>query len=497
MKAATRAALKTTISKNIEVALPTLKPEILSRAQYEAMGRSYASKGISAQGSSWNYAPGAYQNVDRYAAEYAATIRPNRSFGNQGNVSPVSAVINDPIKATATGALGISYAYDQIAFLPIRWVNTNSGEEVDVDPPIWFESPRRDKPHIDQFYLIASAAEQSITRGEFAWYLWRNNDGSVSEVQPIDTYHLMQNIHSDGRTTYQVLESADHPDIPTGPIDSTNLLHVITNPVPGRERGVSPIQCNEHSIVAAIMSEMFGLNWYRRSPKPGLVMHSGKFANDEDESEMLETVQDRFADADSDFSVVMIESQDVKIEAFDINPADAQLAESQDAASKKIGKLLRLGKALQGEDTGTMTKDAVVGQQQHYAASMAMPLMSKICAGMKRICPTGVQPKPDWSGILEGDEATRHEMFRKDLMAGAISPNTFARLTGREEIDEEWANENWITGNMVPMSDLSKQAKKAAEEPEPDPTPQMMPIDPLNSRAPQNEDVEEPNNGNA
>ena len=425
-----------------------------------------------------------------FNAEWAARNQLVYSSEGTGAISPAEVVAQDPIKATATGALGVSYAYDQVGTIPIVWEN-DEGEE--VDPPAWYLSPRIWKEHIDTFYIMASAADHGICRGEFIWYLWRDENGQVSEVMPLNTYYVQTIAKEDGTTEYILTGEDENPEIPKKQrLTSWNILHVITNPVPGYDRGVSPIQTNDHKIRGAILATLFGTKWFLQAPTPSMVLSGGQFGNDEDEEDTLETVQDQFRESGNEHSVVMVEGKDIKIEQHQVTPATSQLVETEDHNSKSLGKLTRTDPAIQGEHTGTMTKDAVIGQQQHYAASMLIPLMTKICNGLKRISPLGVTPKPDWTAILEGDEMSRHEMFRKDISAGGMSLADFATKTNQkvEWLDEDWAKEPWLPGNMVPASQLYEQAKKAAEKEEEDPTPQIMPNDPLQSRMPNSEEVE-------
>lgn len=447
-------------------------------------------KGI-VDGFSWTGIDGIQLQRYDFDAENAARNRiAITSSEGTGGISPAEAIIHDPIKATATGALGVSYAYDQIGTIPIKWTD-EEGEE--IDPPAWYTSPRMWKPHIDTFYLIASAVEHALCRGEFIWYLWRNEAGDVTEVMPLNTYYVQSYARKDGSTTYKIIGEDDYPDVDKDvELDEWNILHVITNPVPGYERGVSPIQTNDHAVRGAILSKLFGVKWFLQAPTPSMVLYGGEFADHEDEEDTLDTVQDQFREAGNDHSVVMIEGRDIKLEQHQITPATSQLTETEDMNTKSMGKLTRIDPAIQGEHTGTMTKDAVVGQQQHYAASLAIPLLKKICSGMKRICRLGVEPRPDWSGILEGDEVTRHEMYRKDVSVGGMSFAQFAEVTNQKPdwIDEEWANVPWTTGNMVPVPFLYDQAEKASEKEEEEPAPQMMPTDPLQSRIPNSEEIE-------
>ncbi len=146
---------------------------------------------------------------------------------------------------------------ETIGALPVGPVEYQGKSRIPKDPPPWLQRPN---PETTRYELFERTSASIDTDGNAYWYLERDRLGRVVEVWVIPA-----------TATVPFRDPPRRPGDPPGPkryrvgsdeYDADRILHIAGFTLPGRLRGMNPIEHHAHTLGLAAAAEEYGETFF-------------------------------------------------------------------------------------------------------------------------------------------------------------------------------------------------------------------------------------------
>lgn len=150
---------------------------------------------------------------------------------------------------------------ETIGALPVSVVQYDGDRRHPVTDPAWLVNPN---PETTRFELFAQTAASIDTDGNAFWYLVRDRVGRIAEVWPV----APQRVQVFRKTPTSLKQYRVGDEV----LDPDEILHITGFTLPGRLRGLSPIEQHAHSIGLALAAEEFGEAYFANGSTPSGIL---------------------------------------------------------------------------------------------------------------------------------------------------------------------------------------------------------------------------------
>jgi HK97 family phage portal protein len=171
---------------------------------------------------------------------------------------------------------------ETIGMLPVSVVEYDGDTRKAVDGPAWLERPN---PEMTRFDLFERTSSSLDIDGNAFWWLERDNLGRITEVWPLPPSRVT--VFRDAETQERRFRVADDKDS----YGSEQVFHIPGFTLPGRLRGLSPIEQHASAIGLALAAEEYGEQFFSN----GVLMSGVITAPDRPSPTEARFMQDSFA----------------------------------------------------------------------------------------------------------------------------------------------------------------------------------------------------------
>jgi len=141
---------------------------------------------------------------------------------------------------------------ETIGMLPVQVVEYRGAERVPLDLPVWLQRPN---PEMTSFDLFERTSASLDVDGNSFWWVERDKLGRVVEVWPLPPANVNVSRNRDEVKRFKIgNEQTDY-----GP---ERIFHISGFTLPGRLRGLSPIEQHANAIGLAVAAEEYGENFF-------------------------------------------------------------------------------------------------------------------------------------------------------------------------------------------------------------------------------------------
>lgn len=376
--------------------------------------------------------------VERYT-----TLSPG-PFYSAGNGVSIN-VGRDRAMQIATVWACVKVRAEEIGGLPIDVVERQGKFRIQKTLPTWLEKPN---PETTRFELFERTSASIDTDGNAFWYVERDRLGRIAEVWVLPP------------TAVEVFR--DPPptkDDPPGPkqfkIDgktytSDNIVHIPGFSLPGRLRGMSPLDQHRHSLGLAAAAEEYGEAFFAN----GAVM-SGVIVMERDPGDAsVRRMQNSFAEDHAGLSNAHkpgVLFGGAKFEQLTIPNDTAQFLETRKYQREDICGIMRVPPhKVQILDRATFSN--IEHQGIDWVTSGLMPTTARIEAAVVAagLLERGDHMKFKFQGQLRGDTVSRYAAYAIGRQWGWLSADDIRELEDEDPLPDGQGESYLVPLNMVP-----------------------------------------------
>lgn len=203
---------------------------------------------------------------------------------------------------------------------------------------------------------------------------------------------------------------------------SADVYHQTLMRLPGRDRGIGPIQAARNEIGSAADVRDYASNWFRGSGQPtGLLKSKGAKTAEEAKAQ-----RDRWNEAAQDpdnFTGVRVIGGDTDYDPLLLSPEDAQWLEVRKFSVTEFARLFGIpsGLMLVTLDGSSMTYSNVEQEWLAFTRFTLMQYLRKIEEALTDLSPLGQTIRIDTDVLLRSDTKSRYDAHRVGLEAGFLT----------------------------------------------------------------------------
>lgn len=214
-----------------------------------------------------------------------------------------------------------------------------------------------------------------------------------------------------------------------------DVVHQTLMRMPGRDRGIGPIQAARREIGGAVDVRDYATNWFHGSGQPsGLLVSKGAKSADEAKA-ARKAWNDAAADEDNPTGIRVI-GGDTQYLPLTLNPEDAQWLDVRKFTVTDLARLFGIPSALMlvSLDGNSMTYSNVEQEWLAFTRFTLMQYLRKIEEAMTTIAPAGQSVRFDLEVLLRADTTTRYDAYTSAMTAGWLTADEVRALEGMEPL---------------------------------------------------------------
>jgi HK97 family phage portal protein len=306
---------------------------------------------------------------------------------------------------------------ETIGMLPVDVVSYDGPNRIVADDPVWLQKPN---PDMTRFQLFELTSVSLDTDGNAFWWIDRDRLGRVTEVWPLPPREV--SIYRDEKTAEKYFT------IKGDRYSANTILHIPGFTLPGRLRGLSPIEQHMHALGLAIAAEQYGEAFFGN----GAVM-SGliKFKADPG-SEVVRRIQDGFAADHQGLENAHRPGAlfgDADWVQLSIPNDAAQFLETRKYQTGEIARIWRVPPHKIG-DLERATFSNIEHQGIEWVTDGVMPYTTRMEAAIRHagLLERDQQLRFKFNGLVRGDIKSRYEAYAIGRQWGWLSADKIMEL---------------------------------------------------------------------
>jgi HK97 family phage portal protein len=322
-------------------------------------------------------------------------------------------------------------------------------------------------PEMSSMMWRATKVNQQVNRGNCISEIERDGHGNVFHLWPIHASRVKLCVHRQGEPDAGKLYYDIRNDDGTHTeLDYEDVFHVPSWMSDDGRWGKGVIQAARESIGHAIATERFGASWFGNGARPSAVLkHPGKL-NDEARANLRREWNEIYQGPDnSNKTAVLWEGMDLQV--FAESPEHSQFIQSRQHSIEEIARWYGCPPHLIGhllrstfnniEHTGIeFVKYSLLPWLKMWEQEIWRKLLTKSQRSQ------GFYAKFSVDALERGDITSRTAALAQQFFNGAITLNQWAELEDRNPIGPD-GDVHFVQSAMIPL----EQAVKGPQQPEP------------------------------
>lgn len=366
-------------------------------------------------------------------------------------VAPSHLSANAALKVTTVWSC-VRLIADYLAAAPTEVFRKTGGVRTPMDLPVVLADPAAGAmtPHDWWFALAASLL---LTGNVYAIKTGLDRTGYPTSLPLVDPTHVRPHIEGGVITEY---------DINGTPVPAELVLHMRAFMLPGKPKGVSPIEQFGQTIGMGLQAENFGYRFFSEGAIPSGIIYSDEELNDEQRQSLLDKIMDSWRGRRQP----AVLGSGLKYERVSLNPGEAQFIESQNFTIEEICRIFGVPPEMVGhKSSGSSVTYANLEERQLGLQQFTLlPWAARIETALSTVIPRGQYVQLNLDHLIRISEDQRFKNNGRALRDGWMSPNE-VRAT-RENL------------GTIPHGDeyLWPLVAKPAEEPDQPPPAENVPL---------------------
>lgn len=327
---------------------------------------------------------------------------------------------------TVHSALSISAVYSATNILT-TWISQmdlavmRNGEAIPT--PSIIAQPDTDST---LFQFIKKTVASLALTGDAFWFVsTRQSDGTPVQAQVLNPYLVAIELSKAGKKQFRYNDNL---------YTEKNIKHIMTTEVPGRLRGLGPIEANNAGLQANLALRKYADNWFNSSGVP----KGGYLKSDQElEPEQLTEVRNRWLGQMNDGLPPAL-GNGFDYQTVSMSPSDAMYLEQQTFAVTEIARWFGIPPylLLASVDGNSMTYSNLQTDTRLFVTNTLMAYMMPIQEAFSGLLPRGQVVKFKTEALLNGDTQERYEAYATALEAGFLTVNEVRQREGLPPITE-------------------------------------------------------------
>lgn len=301
-----------------------------------------------------------------------------------------------------------------VASLPLETFRKIKGQTEQIDTPVLFTDP---SIFGGPYEWVQRAVVSLLLPGNAAGFITQfDNQGFPRQVEWLNPDEMtVADDRAVARAQWYWLGRPVQPWL--GRDSAGELIHIPWYVLPGRIKGLSPIQAFSQTIEGGLYAEQFARNFFKNDGVPSGVLETDQ----QIDQEQAKTIKDRFKQAAKGRDTVVL-GAGATYRPISIPPEDAQFLETIRANATTIAAIYGIYPAelIGGDTKDSMTYSSVEQQSLNLATHTLRPVLSKLEQHFSQMLPRGQFVRFNLNDLLRADIKTRFEAYQIGLQNGFL-----------------------------------------------------------------------------
>ncbi|RAZ34830.1 phage portal protein [Microbacterium sp. SMR1] len=244
----------------------------------------------------------------------------------------------------------------------------------------------------------------------------RDSSGRVVNFTPLDPRTVEPDMNAFGTVTHYRVAGR------TTPVPSRDMEHLKLNRMPGRAKGLGPIQAAQGTLRGALDVRDYASNWFHDSGLPA----GGYWSTDKAlVPAQAELNREALTRATRDREGAPMVGDGFKLVPFTLSPEDAQWLESRKYNTTDIARLFGVPASLMLAvlDGNAQSYQNVSQELTGWVKFGLAQYTTEIEEALSRALPRGQRVRFNFEALLRGDTAERYAAHESALRAGWMTPD--------------------------------------------------------------------------
>lgn len=211
-------------------------------------------------------------------------------------------------------------------------------------------------------------------------------------------------------------------------IPRDRMLHIAWFVLPGKRKGLSPVQAFASSIGVGLAAQNYGASWFSNGGvPPSTFKNTAKTITDEQADEITSRLSRSLRSGKP-----LVYGADWDFNAIQINPEEAQFIQTMGMNATQIAAIFGVPPEWVGGETGgSLTYNSPEQNGLHVYKTVLLPWLTLFETNLSRLLPEQQSVKFNPDGVLRADLKTRYESHEIALRAGFLTIDEVRALENR------------------------------------------------------------------
>lgn len=341
--------------------------------------------------------------------------------------APLSGVIPPPRDASAravttSDATSLSAVYRALTIIEtaVKQLSLDAyrGSDLVVPEPAVVRAPNVDD---SRGVFFAMTTMSLATTGNAYWLVDRDSSARVNNLTVLNPHEVDPAIDGRGHVTgYQYQGRTLRKDA---------VRHLKLMRLPGRAKGLGPIQAAQAELRGALDTQSYGANWFQNSGLP-----AGGYWTTKDTLNPIsaETYRDSITKATSNREGAPFVGNGLELKPFALSPEDAMWIEARKFDTTAIARLFGVPASLMLAvlDGAPQSYQNVSQEWTAFVRFGLMTYLSEIEDALSELLPRGQRARFNVEGLLRADTLSRYQAHQLGIQSGWLLKSEARAIEG-------------------------------------------------------------------
>lgn len=366
---------------------------------------------------------------------------------------------------------------DSIGMLPVDHFNKIGGQKSIVDPaktPRWITQPN---PYQTSYSFWHRVVVSLLSDGNAFIYTQRNDRGDIIALYCIHPQAVWIQEGPMGDDRYEVNGVANQ-------LDRTQILHIPAFTVPGRSRGLSPLDMAREAIGLGLTAEEYGARFFAQgTTMSGVIEHPG--TPRPDEARLLRDMFKKTHAGTKNSHSVGVLTGGASFKPITLSPEQAQFLETRRFQKTEIALLYRVPAYLVDSQVTSTWGSGIEEQNKFFVDNTLMPWIVRIEQAVSTFLLPGTQfIKFNLDARLRAKTKDRYAAYKEAILNGFMNADEIRALEDMEPLPDGLGQAFYMPVNVADIADTEEEEQEAealepavplADDPAPVPDPNADP----------------------
>jgi len=304
--------------------------------------------------------------------------------------------------------------------------------------------------YLTRFDYIRMVFQDVLLRGNHYSQVVKNGKGEIIGLYPLIADNMQVKMLSNGQKVY-IYQTGDKQYA----LKQDEVLHILGLPDKSGLVGLNPIEYNRKAIELSMITEQFGINFFKNGANGGGILSTDKILSDEAFERLRREFKEKYQGLTNSGKPIILEDG-LKYERISLSNEDSQFLDTRRFQKSEIAALFKVPPYMLG-DMSKATFNNMEQMMTNFVMNCLMPHAVNFELAVKKylIRNRNIYVKFNLNSLMRGDFKTRTEGYRTLINIGAITPNEVRELEEFNAKGSE-ADELYMQMNMTTLKKIAK-----------------------------------------